>query len=41
MSIYDDGAYIELIPEIISKHLTNPNKLTTEFIKLLKERWSN
>ena len=29
----------ELIPEVLSKHKTNPNSFTTEFIKLLKRRW--
>lgn len=41
ISIENDGIYQELIPEIISKNLTNPNDFTAEFIKLLKERWSS
>lgn len=41
IAIVNEGTYQELIPEIISKNLTNPNDFTAEFIKLLKERWSS
>lgn len=34
-----EGIYHEIIPEILSKHITSPNKFTSMFIELLKERW--
>lgn len=38
--LIENDIYQELIPEILSKHITNPNDFTNKFIALLIEGWS-